>query len=98
MTASAATVVATSNLTYTLTVTNYGPSGATDIVVTDTLPPGTAVVGSPNAPAGTTVNTNVAGVVTWTIGSLAKDATATLSLPVQVNVPAGARHSPTPRP
>jgi uncharacterized repeat protein (TIGR01451 family) len=89
MAASGATVVATSNLTYTLTVTNYGPSSASGIVVTDTLPPGAAVVGIPNAPAGTTVNTNVADVVTWSIGSLPKDATATLSLPVRVSVPAG---------
>ncbi len=85
-----ATVVATSNLTYTLTVTNYGPSSASGIVVSNALPPGMVVAGIPNAPAGTTVNTNVAGLVTWSIGSLAKDATATLSLPVQVNVPAGA--------
>ena len=44
MRAPPATVVATSNLTYTLTLTNYGPSGASNIVVTDVLPPGMAYV------------------------------------------------------
>ena len=82
-----ATVVTTSNITYTITVTNYGPSSASGIVVTDTLPPGTAAVAF-RAPVGTTVNTNVAGVVTWNISSLATNATLSLSLDVQVNVPA----------
>lgn len=83
------TVIATSNVTYTLTVTNYGPSGASGVVVTDTLPPGAVLAGVPIVPAGTTVNTNTAGLVTWSVGSLAKDATAALSLLVQVNGQAG---------
>jgi uncharacterized repeat protein (TIGR01451 family) len=38
-------------ITYTLTVTNYGPSKASDIVLTDTLPAGVTFVGSePGAP------------------------------------------------
>ena len=83
------TVISTSNVTYTLTVTNYGPSSAGGIVVTDTLPAGTVLLGVPNVSAGTTVNTNAAGLVTWNVGSLVKDATATLSLQVQVNSQAG---------
>src|SRR5260370_632429 len=35
-----ATVVAGNQLTYTITVTNNGPSNATNVIVTDTLPAG----------------------------------------------------------
>jgi uncharacterized delta-60 repeat protein/uncharacterized repeat protein (TIGR01451 family) len=83
MTAAPTTVVVTSNLTYTLTLTNYGPSTATNIVVTNTLPPGMAYVrGSPSL--GNV--TNSAGVVSWTLPSLAKDATASLALVLQANL------------
>ena len=80
MIASALTNVATSNLTYTLVVTNYGPSSATNVVVTDFLPTGTLLV-STNASQGSV--TNVSGQVTWKVSSLVKDATATLTLVVQ---------------
>jgi uncharacterized repeat protein (TIGR01451 family) len=82
MTASTATVVATSNLTYTLMLTNYGPSTATSIVVTDALPAGMAYVSS--SPSVGSVSSS-AGFVTWTIPSLAKDAVASLALVVQAN-------------
>jgi uncharacterized repeat protein (TIGR01451 family)/uncharacterized delta-60 repeat protein len=82
MTASAATVVATSNLTYTLALTNYGPSAATSIVVTDALPAGMVYVSS--SPSVGSVS-NSAGLITWTIPSLAKDAVASLALVVQAN-------------
>ena len=84
MTASALTNVATSNLTYTLTVTNYGPSTSSIVVVTDLLPAGTVLV-SNNASQGTI--TNVAGLVTWQVGSLTNDAIATLALGVQTSLP-----------
>jgi uncharacterized delta-60 repeat protein/uncharacterized repeat protein (TIGR01451 family) len=82
MTASAVAVVATSNLTYTLTLTNFGPSTATSIVVTDTLPAGMVYVSS--SPSLGTVSSS-AGLITWTIPSLAKDAVASLALVVQAN-------------
>jgi uncharacterized delta-60 repeat protein/uncharacterized repeat protein (TIGR01451 family) len=82
MTASAATVVATSNLTYTLTLTNFGPSTASSIVVTDALPAGMVYVSS--SPSLGTVSSS-AGLITWTIPSLAKDAAASLALVVQAN-------------
>jgi uncharacterized repeat protein (TIGR01451 family) len=45
-------VIAGENLTYTLTIINNGPSDATGIVVTDTLPPGVTFQSStPGAPA-----------------------------------------------
>jgi uncharacterized delta-60 repeat protein/uncharacterized repeat protein (TIGR01451 family) len=82
MTASSAAVVETSNLTYSLTLTNYGPSTATSIVVTDALPVGMVYVsGSPSLGS----VSNSAGLVTWTISSLATNAVASLALVVQAN-------------
>jgi uncharacterized repeat protein (TIGR01451 family)/uncharacterized delta-60 repeat protein len=82
MTATPATVVVTSNLTYTLTLTNYGPAGATNIVVTDILPAGMAYVSGTPSPGSVS---NSAGVVTWTVPSLANGAAASLALVVQAN-------------
>jgi uncharacterized repeat protein (TIGR01451 family) len=73
-------VPTTSDLTYAITVTNFGPSSATNVVVTDTLPI-SAVLATANSTQGSV--TNAAGLVTWSVGSLAKDATATLTLVVQ---------------
>ena len=83
MSASASTVIATSNLTYTVSVANAGPSPATNVVVTDTLPAG-AVLASTNPTQGS-VN-NAAGSVTWNVGSLAYGATASLGLTVQAGI------------
>ncbi len=52
-------VVATSNLTYFVTVTNLGPNSATNLVVSDTLPAGAIFVSASDG--GTATN----GVVTW---------------------------------
>ena len=64
--------------TYTLTVTNNGPGAATGVVVTDALPSGTTFV---SATAGGTVS---GGTVTWNVGNLAANATASLQLVVRV--------------
>jgi uncharacterized repeat protein (TIGR01451 family)/uncharacterized delta-60 repeat protein len=84
MTGPSGTVTTTSNVTFTLTVTNYGPAGATNIVVSNTLPAGTLYVSA--TPSQGTVVTNGANLVTWTIDSMAKDASASLSLVLQANV------------
>jgi uncharacterized repeat protein (TIGR01451 family) len=84
MTVSPPPIVTTSNVTFTLTVTNYGPSSATNIVVTDTLPMGTTLMGT-TASQGI-VTTNGSGQVVWTITSLTYGASATLSLVVRANV------------
>ena len=45
--AAGATVLAGESLTYTLVITNHGPSDARDVVLTDTLPSGVAVISLP---------------------------------------------------
>lgn len=65
-----------SNVTLTFTVTNHGSETANGIVMTEIAPSGLTYV-SHAAPSQGTVNT---GNSTWNIGSLAKDATATLNV------------------
>ncbi|MEI6653795.1 MAG: SdrD B-like domain-containing protein [Verrucomicrobiota bacterium] len=66
-----------SQVVFTLTATNHGPSAATGVKVTDTLPSGYQFVSaSPSAAYS-------AGV--WTIGSLAKNASVSLQITAKVN-------------
>ena len=58
-TAGPASVLATSNLTYTITVTNLGSSTASNVVVSDVLPAGAIFVSASSG------GTNNGGVVTW---------------------------------
>jgi uncharacterized repeat protein (TIGR01451 family) len=70
----------TGNLTYTITVTNAGPSDATGIVIGEdlTLPAGVTFV-SATPSVGTFVATT-APDGTWTVGDLAAGASATLTV------------------
>jgi uncharacterized repeat protein (TIGR01451 family)/uncharacterized delta-60 repeat protein len=81
MNGSQANVVATSNLTYTVGVTNYGPAAASGVVLTDILPVGANYLGS-SASTGT-LSTNGAGLLIWTIGAMNKDANASLTINVR---------------
>jgi LPXTG-site transpeptidase (sortase) family protein len=67
-------------VTYTLSVTNLGPSQATGAVLTDTLPAGITFQSS-QVSQGTYTNTT--GV--WSIGTLANGSAATLNLVARVN-------------
>jgi uncharacterized repeat protein (TIGR01451 family) len=78
-TASPNPVVAGNTLTYTLTVSNAGPSDATGVVVTDPLPSGTTFVSASNG------GTLVGSTVTWTIASIAAGSSVSLSLVVEVD-------------
>jgi uncharacterized repeat protein (TIGR01451 family) len=69
------------NVTYTLTVTNNGPSTATGVVVTDTLPAGLTYVSN------TCGATFASPTLTWNVGTLALNATATCNLTATVNQP-----------
>jgi uncharacterized repeat protein (TIGR01451 family) len=69
------------DLTYTLGVINNGPSDATNVTVTSSLPAGVSFQSvTPGAP---TCN-QASGVVTCNLGSMAKDGTATISIVVHV--------------
>ena len=57
---------------------NHGPSNATGVTVTDTLPPGLTYVSND---CGATF---AAGTLTWNVGALAASASATCNLTVTV--------------
>ncbi|PJK07350.1 hypothetical protein CO608_10365, partial [Lysobacteraceae bacterium NML08-0793] len=73
-----ATAAVGEEVTFTITVTNHGPSAAADVTVAEQLPSGytlvsaTATAGSYSAP-------------TWTLGTLANGAVETLTLKATVN-------------
>jgi len=71
-------VVIGSNLTYTISVTNFGPSTASNVVVSANLP---GTVNFISASPGYTFGSNT--VTFASLGNLAKDASLTLSVVVQ---------------
>jgi uncharacterized repeat protein (TIGR01451 family) len=70
-------IVVGNNITYTLTATNLGPSTATNVVVTDTLPSGSTFVSASGSCA------HAGGVVTCQLGTLARNAFIALSIEVE---------------
>ncbi|MBC8354889.1 MAG: DUF11 domain-containing protein [Planctomycetes bacterium] len=68
------------NVTFTLTLANAGPDGATNVTVGDTLPTGMTFVSS--TPSQGTYN-NGTGV--WTVGSVASGSNATLQIVASVD-------------
>ena len=83
-TASSPTIVLGNEVTYTLTVRNNGPdlAPATGITITDVLPTDLKYVrSSPEA-----ILDNITGAFTWTIGNLAKDAEASVTITAIPNV------------
>jgi LPXTG-site transpeptidase (sortase) family protein len=69
------------NVTFTLTLTNNGPSNATGISVLDLLPSGLSYLSDNSASTVTTYNS---GTGVWTIGSLAASDSISLQITVQV--------------
>jgi uncharacterized repeat protein (TIGR01451 family) len=78
-------VVYGENFTYTLTVTNDGPSDATQVKVADTLPAYVNYIS--NTPSKGTAN-ETSGTVNWDIGDLANGASATLDIVVNLKASA----------
>src|SRR5262249_55555735 len=78
-------VLAGANLTYTVTVTNNGPSAATAVTLTDTLPHGSTLV-SATPTRGTCSGT---WSLSCSIGNLAKGATTTTTIVVTAPTTAG---------
>jgi uncharacterized repeat protein (TIGR01451 family) len=82
-TASPNPAVTQANLTYRITIVNSGPSPATNVVVTDNLPAGINLV-SATPTQGTCSGT---ATVTCTLGAMAKDALAVVSILVVPQAP-----------
>lgn len=76
-------VIPGNNVTYLLGVTNHGPSSASSVVLTNTLPPGITFV-SASSPVGSCANAG--GIVSCTFGTLAANAGALVTLVGRVNV------------
>jgi uncharacterized repeat protein (TIGR01451 family) len=72
------------NITYRITVTNNGPAQATNVVLSDPLPAGVTLV-STSATQGTPCTGTT--TVNCALGTLAKDATATVSIIVSPSAP-----------
>ncbi len=73
-----------SNFNYTITVTNDGSSTATNVQVTDQLPPTTQVgvtTGGITTTQGTTTYNAATPNIVWNVGTLAPNASATLTIP-----------------
>ncbi len=81
VTASTNSVVVSSNLTYTITVSNAGPSTATGVTLTDVLPSGVTLVSSNASPGSWSSN------LVCDIGTLVMNATATATLVVSDSTP-----------
>jgi len=76
-------VVVGAQVQYTLTVTKYGPSDATGVVVTDNLPLAdiaSITLGTPSQGNAS----ELGGVVTWNVGNLGAGSSAQLTITVQV--------------
>lgn len=77
------------NVTYTITVTNNGPSNATGIILDENLPlDGVSLTYVSDTPSQGTFTPVPAGS-TWAVGNLASGASATLQLTVTVNITDG---------
>ncbi|GAB4184804.1 MAG: hypothetical protein Tsb002_08100 [Wenzhouxiangellaceae bacterium] len=72
-------VIAGNELTYTLTVSNAGPSDAADVVVTDTLPAGVILISTSGCAEDPT------GVPTCNLGAIANGASASFTVTVSVD-------------
>jgi len=70
-----------SNITYTITVTNNGPSAATGVTVTDNVPANVTFVSATGN--GVVTCTQVGGVITCIVGTLASGASASATVIVR---------------
>lgn len=74
------------NVTYAVTVKNSGPSGATGVTATLTMPSGLTLVSAvPSQGSGCSGTTTI----TCSLGSIAKDSTATITVTATPSVPGG---------
>ena len=79
------TVTAGTNVTYTVTLSNSGPSDAQSVALTDSLPAGTTFVSQSQSSGPAFALTNPGGNVSDSIGALAAGASASFVLVVHAN-------------
>ena len=72
-------------LTFTLSVVNKGPSGATGVLVTDTVPPGIALISAPSSQGPGCSNDD--SILTSDLRDLSNGANATITLVVTIDAP-----------
>ncbi|HEY6167488.1 MAG TPA: Calx-beta domain-containing protein [Verrucomicrobiae bacterium] len=72
-------IVVDNTLTYSLRVTNRGPATATGVKLTNTLPAGVSFVSATSTQGSCT---NVAGIITCSLGTLTNNAGATVTISV----------------
>ena len=94
-------IAASSNLSYTQTVANYGPSDATDATLTETIPAGIYFISISNPPGwscSTPASSTLGGTVTCTDPDFTVGSTASFSLVVMApgGTPAGANGATIP--
>jgi uncharacterized repeat protein (TIGR01451 family) len=77
MTASSANISLGGTVTFNITVTNYGPSASTNVIVSDILPAGANFI-SDVVSQGTVADTGL--TIEWSVGNLATNAGAVLAL------------------
>jgi uncharacterized repeat protein (TIGR01451 family) len=75
-------VTAGENLTYTLVVTNTGPSAANSVVVTDSLPAGVQLVSATPSQGGSCLGSQT---ITCVLGTLGVNGSAMIKVVVEVN-------------
>lgn len=84
MAANMPNVVQSNDVQFTIFLTNYGPSVANNVVVTNLLPAGTVFLS--DTPSLGSVSTNGAGLLVWSAGTLAVSASASLTFTVEADV------------
>ncbi|UYO98704.1 DUF11 domain-containing protein [Microbacterium sp. M28] len=87
--ASAATVTAGDTFTYTVDVSNVGPSVAQNAVLTDTVPQGMTVESVATAPDGICASTAIGIRCDWATIEPGETETVTITVLVDANTPAG---------
>lgn len=87
VTSTPAQVVITSKLLYTVSITNFGPSAASGLVISNTLPLGSTFVSSTPAPSSFVTNTGVLTLI-YNLSLLGTSSVSTIS--INASAPANA--------
>ncbi|HEV7926119.1 MAG TPA: protease pro-enzyme activation domain-containing protein, partial [Verrucomicrobiae bacterium] len=86
------TVVAGSDSTYVATVVNNGPSAATGVIFSQTIPGGTGLNSSTFVSSSQPGVTVTNGIITWSVGDLASGASAVITNVLQsATIPSGGK-------